>query len=179
MEKNILEYVGKSLYKTHILKEMKRYVVFRARCAMHSSKVDELLQFLMLTAIVRLGCREHLRFWNRPPERFFTKAQPDERVESVQNHLLIMEELFKPELMDKLYSKGEMVQLWEDSYDDRPLTLQLWFHAGQRKEGCMSLALFYEGEPLYQIMFWPAKIKQTARMLFISVPCRDRRTVMS
>ena len=43
MEKNILEYVGKSLYKTHILKEMKRYVVFRARCAMHSSKVDELL----------------------------------------------------------------------------------------------------------------------------------------
>ena len=45
MEKNILEYVGKSLYKTHILKEMKRYVVFRARCAMHSSSVDELLQF--------------------------------------------------------------------------------------------------------------------------------------
>lgn len=75
MEKNILEYVGKSLYKTHILKEMKRYVVFRARCAMHSSKVDELLQFLLLTAIVRLGCREHLRFWNRPPEHFFTKAQ--------------------------------------------------------------------------------------------------------
>lgn len=31
MDKNILEYVGKSLYKTHILKEMKRYVVFRAR----------------------------------------------------------------------------------------------------------------------------------------------------
>ena len=45
MEKNILEYVGKSLYQTHILKEMKRYVVFRTRCAMHSGKVDELLQF--------------------------------------------------------------------------------------------------------------------------------------
>lgn len=91
---------------------------------------------------------------------FFYKGSTwDERVELVQNHLLIMEELFKPELMDKLYSKGERVQLWEDSYDDRPLTLQLWFHAGQRKEGCMSLALFYEGEPLYQIMFWLAKNK--------------------
>ena len=30
MEKNILEYVGKSLYKTHILKEMKRYEIGRA-----------------------------------------------------------------------------------------------------------------------------------------------------
>mgnify|MGYP000618126872 CR=1 FL=1 len=76
MEKNILEYVGKSLYKTHILKEMKRYVVFRARCAMHSSSVDGLLKFLTQTAIVRLGCREHLRFWNRLPERFSIKAQP-------------------------------------------------------------------------------------------------------
>lgn len=76
MDKNILEYVGKSLYQTHILKEMKRYVVFRARCAMHSGKVDGLLNFLMQTAIVRLGCREHLRFWNRLPEHFFTKAQP-------------------------------------------------------------------------------------------------------
>lgn len=76
MEKNILEYVGKSLYQTHILKEMKRYVVFRTRCAIHSGKVDELLQFLLRTASVKLGCREHLRFWNRLPEHFSTKAQP-------------------------------------------------------------------------------------------------------
>lgn len=75
MEKNILEYVGKSLYQTHILKEMKRYVVFRARCAMHSNSIEGLLKFLMQTAIVRHGCREHLRFWNRLPERFFIKAQ--------------------------------------------------------------------------------------------------------
>lgn len=45
MDKNILEYVGKSLYQTHILKEMKRYVVFRARCAMHSNSIEGLLKF--------------------------------------------------------------------------------------------------------------------------------------
>lgn len=76
MEKNILEYVGKSLYQTHILKEMKRYVVFRARCAMHSSSVDSLLNFLMLTASDRLGCKEHLRCWNRLPEHSSIKVQP-------------------------------------------------------------------------------------------------------
>ena len=40
---------------------------------------------------------------------------------------------------------------------DKPLTMNLWFHAGQRKEGCLSLVLSYEGEELYQIMFWFAK----------------------
>lgn len=180
MDKNILEYVGKSLYQTHILKEMKRYVVFRARCAMHSGKVDGLLNFFDANSNRQAWLQGAPALLEQTTRAFFYKGSTwDERVELVQNHLLIMEELFKPELMDRLYSKGEMVQLWEDSYDDRPLTLQLWFHAGQRKEGCMSLALFYEGEPLYQIMFWLAKIKQTARMLFISAPCRDRRTAAS
>lgn len=160
MDKNILEYVGKSLYQTHILKEMKRYVVFRARCAMHSNKVDELLQFFAANSKRQAWLQGAPALLEQTTRAFFYKGSTwDERIELVQNHLLIMEELFKPELMDKLYSKGEMVQLWEDSYDDRPLTLQLWFHSGQRKEGCLSLALFYEGEPLYQIMFWLAKNK--------------------
>ena len=146
MEKNILEYVGKSLYQTHILKEMKRYVVFRARCAMHSSKVDELLQFFAANSKRQAWLQGEPALLEQTTRAFFYKGSTwDERVELVQNHLLIMEELFKPELMDKLYSKGEMVQLW--------------FHAGQRKEGCLSMALFYEGEPLYQIMFWLAKNK--------------------
>lgn len=169
MEKNILEYVGKSLYKTHILKEMKRYVVFRVCIA---ARLKNCCSFCCEQQSSGLAAGSTCAFGTDYQSIFYKGSTWDERVELVQNHLLIMEELFKPELMDRLYSKGEMVQLWEDSYDDRPLTLQLWFHAGQRKEGCMSLALFYEGEPLYQIMFWLAKIKQTARMLFILVPCR-------
>ena len=75
MEKNILEYVGKSLYKTHILKEMKRYVVFRARCAMHSSKVDELLQFFAANSKRQAWLQGAPALLNRLPEHFFTKAQ--------------------------------------------------------------------------------------------------------
>ena len=48
----------------------------------------------------------------------------------MHNSLLIREELLKPDIMARVYSKGEMVLLWEDSYDDRPLPLQMWFHAG-------------------------------------------------
>ena len=180
MDKNILEYVGKSLYQTHILKEMKRYVVFRARCAMHSNSIEGLLKFFDANSNRQAWLQGAPALLEQTTRAFFYKGSTwDERVELVQNHLLIMEELFKPELMDKLYSKGEMVQLWEDSYDDRPLTLQLWFHAGQRKEGCMSLALSMRASLYTKSCSGWQRIKQTARMLFILVPCRDRRTVMS
>lgn len=160
MEKNILEYVGKSLYQTHILKEMKRYVVFRFRCAMHSSAVNDLLAFFAKTPERTAWLKGNPSFLEQTTRSFFYKASTwDERMELVKNHVEIMEELFKPELMTKLYSEHEMVQLWEDSYQDKPLTLNLWFHAGQRKEGCLSLVLLYDGVELYQIMFWLGKNK--------------------
>ena len=56
MENNILEYIGKSLYQTRILKEWKRYVVFRVRCSMHKSIIDDILAFLMRMIIVVPGC---------------------------------------------------------------------------------------------------------------------------
>lgn len=160
MEKNILEYVGKSLYQTHILKEMKRYVVFRFRCSMHSSAVNDLLAFFAKTLERTAWLKGNPSFLEQTTRSFFYKASTwDERMELVKNHVEIMEELFKPELMTKLYSEHEMVQLWEDSYQDKPLTLNLWFHAGQRKEGCLSLVLLYDGVELYQIMFWLGKNK--------------------
>lgn len=160
MEKNILEYVGKSLYQTHILKEMKRYVVFRFRCAMHSSAVNDLLAFFAKTPERTTWLEGNPSFLEQTTRSFFYKASTwDERMELVKNHVEIMEELFKPELMTKLYSEHKMVQLWEDSYQDKPLTLNLWFHAGQRKEGCLSLVLLYDGVELYQIMFWLGKNK--------------------
>lgn len=158
MDNNILEYIGKSLYQTHILKEMKRYLVFRFRCFWHRSMIEELLSFF--------DADEHRRAWLRgtpslleqTTRSFFYKGSTwDERVRLVQEHLLIMEKHFRPELMDRLYARGESVLLWEDSYQDKPLTLNLWFHAGQRKEGSLSLVLNYEQENLYQIMFWFGK----------------------
>lgn len=160
MEKNILEYVGKSLYQTRILKEMKRYVVFRARCAVHSSAINDLLDFFNKTPQRAAWLKGNPSFVEQTTRAFFYKGSTwDERIELVKNHVLIMEELFAPQLLDELYSEHKMVQLWQDSYQDKPLTLNLWFHAGQRKEGCLSIVLTYDQETLYQIMFWLGKNK--------------------
>ena len=158
MEKNILEYIGKSLYQTHILKEMKRYLVFRTRCRLHSSMVNDLLDFFAATEQREKWLVGNPSFLEQATRTFFYKGSTwEERMQLVKNHVQIMEQHFNAELMDELYVEHEKVQLWEDSYLDKPLTMNLWFHAGQRKEGCLSLVLSYEGEELYQIMFWFAK----------------------
>ena len=158
MEKNILEYIGKSLYQTHILKEMKRYLVFRTRCRLHSSMVNDLLDFFAAKEQREKWLVGNPSFLEQATRTFFYKGSTwEERMQLVKNQVQIMEQHFNAELMDKLYVEHKKVQLWEDSYLDKPLTMNLWFHAGQRKEGCLSLVLSYEGEELYQIMFWFAK----------------------
>lgn len=158
MEKNILEYVGKSLYQTHILKEMKRYLVFRTRCRLHSGAVNDVLDFFDATPERWSWLKGTPSFLEQTTRAFFYKGSTwDERVELVKNHILLLEQYFKSELMNKLYAKRQMVELWRDSYEDKPLTLNLLFSAGQRKEGCLSMVMIYDNAALYQIMFWLGK----------------------
>lgn len=158
MQKNILEYVGNSLYNTKVLKEMKRYLVFRTRCRLHSGMVNDLLDFFSASEQREKWLMGNPSFLEQATRTFFYKGSTwDERMQLVKDHVKIMEQHFNDELMDELYVEHKHVQLWEDSYLDKPLTLNLWFHAGQRKEGCLSIVLTYEGEELYQIMFWFAK----------------------
>ena len=97
-------------------------------------------------------------FVEQATRSFFYKGSTwEERMQLVKNHVLIMEENFQPKLMNELYAERKKVCLWEDSYQDKPLSLNLLFHAGQRKEGCLSLILQYAEEALYQIMFWFGK----------------------
>lgn len=78
-----------------------------------------------------------------------------------------MESKLTEDALRRLYAEGEMLRLWEDSYEEKPLTLELWFHAGQRKEGCLSLVLMWDKEALYQIMFWLAPGKNGEPALWI------------
>lgn len=158
MEKDILEYIGKSLYQIKHLKERKRYLVFRFRCALHSKQINELLAFFDATPERQAILKGAPSLVEQTTRAFFYKASTwDERLTLVQQHLLLMEELFTPELLQRIYAEGGRVQLWQDEYQGKPLLLQLWFHAGQRKEGCLSLVLRYDNAELYQIMFWLAK----------------------
>ena len=168
MDSALLEYIGKSLYQTQYLKELKRYVVFRFRCATHTSYVDNLDRFFKETPLRASMLKGTPSFFEQTTRSFFYKDSTwKERVNLVEEHVQILENCFKDELLEKLYVNGERVTLWQDEYQEKPLKLQLWFHGGQRKEGCLSLVLAYEGEELYQIMFWVAKDKAAKPVIYI------------
>ena len=162
MDENILREAGHRLYITSRLKEMKRYLVFRARCRMHEGIVGNLLDFFAETQLRRDMLKGTPSFVEQVTRAFFYKGSDyEDRAALIKNHILFMEKHFRPEIISRLYAEvdaeynsGQRVILWEDAFEEKPLCMELWFNAGQRKEGCLSLVLRWDTEDLYQIMFW-------------------------
>lgn len=168
MDKEILQYVGKSLYKTHVLKEFKRYVVFMTRCHLHTRYMDDILDFFAANELRQKMLKGTPSFVEQVTRSFFYKKSTwAERVEIVKNHVTYLEKCLKSMFMEQIYINNQHLRVWEDVYQEKPLVMNLLFHAGQRKEGCLSLMLIYEGEALYQIMFWLGYDKSDEPSLFI------------
>lgn len=165
MDENILREAGHRLYITSRLKEMKRYLVFRARCRMHKDIIEDLLDFFAETELRKNILKGTPAFVEQVTRAFFYKGSDyADRLALIKNHVLFMEKHFSEETIAKLYvdvntdkisgNVGKPVILWEDTFENRSLNLKLLFHAGQRKEGCLSMVLAWDRELLYQIMFW-------------------------
>lgn len=168
MNKEILQYIGKSLYKTHILKEFKRYVVFMTRCYLHTRYMDDILGFFAASELRQKMLRGTPSFAEQVTRSFFYKNSTwAERVELVKNHIMYLEKWFKLQFLQQIYIDSKSIRIWEDVYQDKPLGMDLLFKSGQRKEGCLSLVLNYEGNNLYQIMFWLGYDKAGEPSLFI------------
>ena len=162
MDESILQKAGHRLYVTSRLKEMKRYMVFRARCRMHKEIIGDLLDFFAETKLRQEMLEGTPAFIEQATRAFFYKDSGyEERAALIKNHILFVEKHFTSGLISKLYvevdeenNAGQKVPLWEDEFEGKPLRMSLYFHAGQRKEGCLSLILRWGDENLYQIMFW-------------------------
>ena len=157
MDYKKLQIIGKSLYNTHIPKEMKRYLVFLGRCYLHQKELAELFTFFAKTSLRQKLLVGNPAFVEQVTRAFFYKdAGWSERIALVENHIRYLERVFCPEVLEKLYCDHKPVELWKDEFQGQPLCLVLWFYGGQRKEGCLSLVLRLGQEDLYQIMFWLA-----------------------
>lgn len=158
MNEEILREVGHRLYVTSRLKEMKRYLVFRARCRMHKDIVGDLLDFFGETQLRKDILKGTPAFVEQVTRAFFYKDSGyEDRVALIKNHVLFMEKHFTSDVLVKLYvdqNADRLITLWEDEFEGKSLRLGLWFGAGQRKEGCLSMVLTWDGNDLYQIMFW-------------------------
>lgn len=166
MYTQILSSIGKNLYNTNKVRGFKRYIVFRTRCQLHQSYLRDILDFFAENELRKAMLRGTPSFVEQVTRSFFYKKSTwAERVDLVKEHLTLSEKIFTEEFLHKLYVDNQSIRVWEDIYLEKPIIMNLLFHAGQRKEGCLSLMLIYEGQALYQIMFWIGADKQD-----ISVP---------
>ena len=168
MENQIIEQIGKKLYKMHILKERKRYWVFRARVFMHKAIIKDLLNFFDKTELRQKMLRNTPSLLGQTTRAFFYKdSNIKERTELVKKHIEILEDVAKLELIEKIYVKKEEITVWNTDVNEEELTAKLFFHSGQRKEGCLSLIMTFAKEELYQIMFWLGVDKNGKRVLYV------------
>ena len=162
MDESILREAGHRLYITSRWKEMKRYLVFRARCRLHKDIVGDFLDFFAETQLRKDILKGTPAFIEQVTRAFFYKGSNfAERSALIKNHVRYMEKHFTEQAISELYvnvvaemNYGQKLVLWEDTFEDRPLRMSLYFHAGQYKEGCLSLILTWGEDIFYQIMFW-------------------------
>lgn len=169
MNQEQLSAIGHALYQTQYVKEMKRYLVFQGRVYLHKTQMEEFFAFLESNAIRKNLLAGNPSFVEQVTRSFFYKDSTwEERIALVRKHIALMEETFSKDTLDSLYVRHEFLPIWQEDYEGQPIALGLWFHAGQRKEGCLSLTLRVGEIDYYQIMFWLGKgLKDEQKSLWI------------
>lgn len=165
MNWKLLKQIGYHVYKCEDWRDYKRYYVFLGRCGLNRRAMDMHMAFFSTHSNrqkLMTGCPWLIDQATR--QVFYKGSTFPERAIYIQEHIKYMEQLFKPELMERIYAKGERVSLWRDEFDGKPFILFMNFRDGQQKEGCLSIELVYDsddelhtgwsyGTHVYQIMF--------------------------
>lgn len=161
-------HVGKKIYNMENSSEARRCVVFVIRCFLHPQKMKRLQRFFTSNEKLSRIADEYGFVYEQPTRAFFyNKSTFDERIKLVEEHMTYLTEHLKGDTAVDLY-RNQSIKLWQSQDDEEdPLLLKLTYHPGQRKEGLMSVWLDYEGEALYQMMFWIAKNKAGIWSLYI------------
>lgn len=159
--------VGKQIYNMKNPSEVRRCVVFVIRCLLHPQKMARLQRFFSSNEkLARIAAAYGFVYEQPTRAFFFNKSTFDERIQLVEEHMTYLTEHLKGDTAVNLYRK-QSIELWQSQDEGDPLILELSYHPGQRKEGLLSVWLDYEGQALYQMMFWIAKDKAGAWSLFI------------
>lgn len=152
---DIIEYCGKKLYQINYWKERKRYLFYRFRCWRRQKDINGLLSFFNANPLRTQLPWGNPSFVEQATRKFFYCGSTwEERIQLIEKHVEILECKLTPEALQQIYIDNKPITLWQEKYQNQMLKANLVFHAGQRKEGCLSLSLMLDDTWLYQIIFW-------------------------
>ena len=171
MDTQLLKYVGACLYDMKDITQYKRYVWFRTRCWLNSGRMEKFMDFFQETPEREALVKGNPSFIEQATRVFFYKdSTMDERIKLIQEHVEILEDKFNNKFFEAVYEPADsskFIKLWEEDLEGKKLLLDVEFHPGQRKEGCLALTVRFDNEYMYQIMFWIAKDKANQPAIFV------------
>lgn len=148
-------------------REVKRCVVFVARCLLNNGRMKKLHQFFSQNELLSKVAEEYPFVYEQPTRAFFYRNSTfDERVELLEQHMRFIQMRFKKEVFLGLYNR-QAYPLWESKDESGHLCFELWYNPGQRKEGILSIVLRLDEYYLYQMMIWIAPNKDGEWSLWI------------
>lgn len=148
-------------------REVKRCVVFVARCLLNNGRMKKLHQFFHQNELLARVAEEYPFVYEQPTRAFFYRNSTfDERVELLEQHMRFIQMRFKKEVFLGLYNR-QAYPLWESKDESGHLCFELWYNPGQRKEGILSIVLRLDEYYLYQMMIWIAPNKDGEWSLWI------------
>jgi len=164
-----LDYIelGKKIYNMENPREVKRCVVFVARCLLNNGRMKKIHQFFHQNELLAKIAEEYPFVYEQPTRAFFYRNSTfDERVELLEQHMRFIQMRFKKEVFLGLYNR-QAYPLWESKDESGHLCFELWYNPGQRKEGILSIVLRLDEYYLYQMMIWIAPNKDGEWSLWI------------
>lgn len=146
--------LSRKIYGPRNFQENKRAVVFFCRAVCNRPLFEELYTFIDSY---------------EPMKGFFDIQDPDfqevltrvflfknstmrQRLDALIHHFTILRTMFSDEVIHQIYWKNGYT-LWKSDDDALPLEARLIFDTGQRKEGFLSLYLYYDGDMIYHFNF--------------------------
>lgn len=148
-------------------REVKRCVVFVARCLLNNGRMKKIHQFFHQNELLAKVAEEYPFVYEQPTRAFFYRNSTfDERVEILEQHMGFMEKYFKKDVFLGLYGENPYT-LWESKDEIGSLRFELSFNPGERKEGLLSVVLHLDDVMLYRIMFWISPDKKGDMSLWI------------
>ena len=159
--------IGKKIYDISKLRECRRYVIFRARCMLNHGRMKRLWDFFHSTPVLTKISDVYPFVYEQPQRAFFYhRSTFEERAALVEAHFAFLTEHIREDVLLDWYQEKNYL-LWKGpSLDNEELALMLYYEAGQRKEGLLSVMLRLSTKPLYQIIFWIAP-KQSGTALHV------------
>ena len=152
--------LGRKIYDMSNPREVRRYVVFVARCWLHYGSMKKIDAFYQQNDLRRKLAEIYPFVYEQPQRAFFyNKSSFTERASLIQEHFSFLEAVLKPDSLLDIYRENDQI-LWENEHEGEPLRLVLYYEPGQRKEGLLSVILRLGKQPLYQMIFWIQKNPQ-------------------